>query len=633
MTYRSYLSASSYGSERGLNFKNRRTRDLYSKWIRGDATKDDFMDPVTLQRESDVTILTASIDNNPPSWTQIEANLKHSAVLMAHSASEYETRAFNAYNSGSIALEQTAIPASASEYYSKSDRFFHVVYKLTGSDLLVDPAFAGTDFHDATKGTYFALGQGSYTGGNPNYAIEHLTASNKIVEIDIPDYGKIRDIRVWLEVVTGPVSSNIDLWTIALRSPNVNFFSGIPHLNDPIIKSRFEPVGTNPITGSLRSAWMNSYILWNGVMVYPNEWNTKKHGIRTIFSDSSNQFNPADYSIRFAATGQDDFDEIKRVQGSPDWKWVGEDINGTNFPAGIGIPWYGDPDILTASDPTAGGSPPKGWLTGPAETADENEWPTTGSNYGPATIRPAYPLLDDIVETRQNLTASINIDKFSGFRQGLRGTEIHGRWQLIFAHQSTDVGLGIYFRQLRLEFICEKNYHADDIPKNRKWRFNSNNSFNGKKRKLLSRVSGSRTDLFEACIDGNKPLLNEVYEANGFNDYGLTIGITDNTGSSQDYAVFSRITGSLATKLSGSKKEWFLDNEFGTPYIPISSGSGEDPSFNVFTDVASNNQKIADTLNPKTLISTAQTLRAALSTFDTTKETRDILAEKTSGSL
>src|SRR5205085_1403595 len=72
-------------------------------------------------------------------------------------------------------------------------------------------------------------------------------------------------------------------------------------------------------------------------------------------------------------------------------------------------------------------------------------------------------------------------------------------------------------------------------------------------------------------------------------EYGRTVGITDNTGSFTDFAVFSRITGTLQAFLTSSGHESmrraYLRNEFGTPFIPLSSGSGESPAFQFFDEV------------------------------------------------
>jgi hypothetical protein len=117
-------------------------------------------------------------------------------------------------------------------------------------------------------------------------------------------------------------------------------------------------------------------------------------------------------------------------------------------------------------------------------------------------------------------------------------------------------------------------------------------------------------------------------------DYGRSIGITDSTSSFYDsFAVFSRITGSLYERLQTSGRDVFttyIDNEFGTPYIPISSGSGISPSFDVFDSARAKaaREVIDSVMRPKPKISQQNTLKTHLSRTGYVKSTRDSILEK-----
>ena len=85
-----------------------------------------------------------------------------------------------------------------------------------------------------------------------------------------------------------------------------------------------------------------------------------------------------------------------------------------------------------------------------------------------------------------------------------------------------------------------------------------------------------------------------------------------------DFAVFTRLTGALADRLTGSGQaalNAYLRNEFGTPYIPISSGSSTAPSFFVFEAGESglSRRLISDLLEQKTLLKKSHNLQSVLS--------------------
>lgn len=285
---------------------------------------------------------------------------------------------------------------------------------------------------------------------------------------------------------------------------------------------------------------------------------------------------------------------------------------------------------------------PPGWLSGPAFTPMAGEFPTSGSQIGPANIQPVYPLLDDVfaekVVRQSSLTSTPALDSFSkkivGFRPGLRGTEINGKWQLLIGNNADYIAGnmtgslrgGYWFRQFRIEFLVDQG--EDDQYKtmpSRAFKYKKPGYVTGRAgRRLFHTVSGS------AAWDIG---VNNIFTIQR-DEYGRSVGITNVTGSTQ-FAVFSQLTGALPTILSASGlydqvQSTYLSNEFGTPYVPITSGSAEIPSFDVFDiDEAKKSRLVFDqVLNPKTLIPKDNTLRASLARADIVKSTRDFILTK-----
>jgi hypothetical protein len=309
---------------------------------------------------------------------------------------------------------------------------------------------------------------------------------------------------------------------------------------------------------------------------------------------------------------------------------------GRSYSNVVGSPAQGDPP---ATIPTSSFRVPAGWLTGPGETAADNEFPTYGMQIGPPDIKPVYPLLENIVvEKIVDVTARTDADhiwinngkpllktfdripgrKYFGSRPGLRGTEINGTWNLLISTGGLDTGSpnvnfggrfgsGIWFRQVRLEFIVEQNEDVSVVSRSAKYKKSSTPA----PRRLLHIMSGSagKWDLG----------INYTYVVPNPNEYGRTVGITDNTGSNiNDFAVFTRLTGTLADRLTGSGQGAlysYLRNEFGTPYIPISSGSGVTPSLFVFDagEGGLSRKLISDLLEQKTLLKRSHNLQSVLS--------------------
>ena len=624
----------------------------------------------------------------PPSWTHLQVGRKDGFVIPLLSSSDHEVSRLNAFSSGSLPLEATAVPASASTYYSKSRRFVTLTYKLSASaNLPVTPVTESNPLNQEVAGrANFVANSGSYRNNN--------WRNPAVFEIVVPERGKIRDVRVWVEFVhdvrthtgtigTSPLDETQGLGSvaIALRSPNVNFYSAHPLWNDPS-NSKFMLYGTgssNPdqtIPELLRS----SYLLWQGhfmedtgvVFNPPNshddvttsiplyaDWDSDID-MRTVFCDNSPAPNPRHLDRLYLhasdlgpgiSTGSQVGSRCNTISAlsssapnavmfslmgypipSPCADWV-EDIPGPSTASpdhktsvqGNNVPWMYDPRIKpgfitgsTSFTSSIGLSPPRGWLSGPANTAALNEFPTTGSQLGPATLAPFYPLLEDlycIKLTNDELAAEFDNAPFLakrnasvGFRPGLRGTEVSGRWKLMIGTGNANAAKarsGIWFRQFRLEFVVDMNSETQGFYPSKTFRFKKSGTVSQRPGlKRLALISGSSN--FDTGVNY---VFSRVDE-----DHGRSIGITGDAGSSIDsFAVFSQITGSLADRLSGSN-DFFLGNEFGTPFIPISSGSGVEPSFSPFTDEEVRRSRIFldSVMRRSTGVSPAQDLRSTL---------------------
>jgi len=118
------------------------------------------------------------------------------------------------------------------------------------------------------------------------------------------------------------------------------------------------------------------------------------------------------------------------------------------------------------------------------------------------------------------------------------------------------------------------------------------------------------------------------YQTWQFPDYGRTVSISSNqSGTSDDYAVLTFITGDLYTKLSESHvvnpsaPSWFLTgNGFGTPYIPdsymsLGTGSAE------LVDIAASTELYNKTINIQKTVTPAITTQELLNQSGVSKTT------------
>lgn len=576
-----------------------------------------------------------------PSWTHASIGQNQSYVIGALTSSRHEETNLNLQTSGT-------------QFYSKEQSLLRYTGKKTAS---LDDLIGGKDgtYRDViTPDGYpqqngaavypacstFLAGTGTLcelTGDFIDAPSGRLTSSPyapAVFTIDIPVSGRLVDIKVWVELIHVSSSAPTDIYeplaglSLALRSPNVHFRSCYPIANDPKFQKWSAPgesIFDNASAwddGSPPRLFSSTYLLWEGACNvgvnpsletfagsipalersrYPTFNNDRS--IRVVFTDGSSIPNPRHLQDNVSVSGN--------FVGSPNESF------GLTSAWGAQKAWTSDTAV---SDPnSAAGSPPSGWLTGPAKTADTNEWPTTGSNYGAITMRPVYPMLDDLYEIKRvssdstfsYITGSVTstlapiastefgnsyrgsgasaayVKRFNdardwrGFRPGLRGTEIQGRWML-YVGATPNSGeewqvSKLYFRQFRLELTYEK--WAEGAIVNRA---GSPLTAQRPGPKLLCLLSGSgqmNEWSFQTQSFFNGPgrnyYINEVYttipEKAGL---GRTFGVTANTGTfrEENYALLYRLTGSLAD-ISGSVPSWLFSAPGGMPQIPESSAS------------------------------------------------------------
>lgn len=690
----------------------------------------------------------------PPSWTQRHIGLKHEFVACSISSSRHESTNLGAYLSGNLPLEQSVVPASGNVYFSKMNRLVTKTYAVT-----------------ASAGLVTALGSAAFwppfdrelTAARSNYQelsgvyINNTYFDPAVIDIPVPDYGRIKDIKVWVEFIhdvrttSGAISDfgeyphhGLQGVQIALKSPNVNFPCAYPIMSDVNrvgttqgalggwLRETIVRQAANVIpdaTGSsqlyrdklaMPSLLRGTYLLWAGHIVdldwsAPSEAYTPRTStgfqdfawyrpgiseasekrfsasfcsfdtdidMRTIFTDGSPNLNPrhmhpvmpngpyayfrnsagvtgqggsaiASYNIAaFGTTASDGPFSNAYIHGinAPYYRLRKIDDAAANWrpkfsitALGSNIPWFYDPRLhskgyITGSAFTAslGMSPPNGWIgttiSGNLVSQPFSQFNTTGSQIGVDTIRPVYPLLDDVHEKLMGNNGNIynptkinfNPIKSVMTRPGLRGTEINGIWQLLIGTDAQWVPAsasyiphrraGVWFRQVRLEFLVEERRGP-------------------RIRALLFETSScSRTNMKDVSTFMIMPPLSHIEGLATEVDtvqrvqYGRSVGITDNTAST-DFAVFSRITGSLFEKVSGSAStlQAYLSNEFGTPYIPLSSGSFGDEGEKI-----SAASVINSVVNASSDVKGADTLSAHVNRANITKTKSEQLSEKLS---
>ena len=633
-------ATSSLDASGSLDNRRGGTRRLYNKFLLGEALRTTVGQPPALD-----TNLTAE----PPSWTQHAAGLNHSFVMQPLSAAFHEKQVLNAYLSGTPGLESSPVPASGSSYYSKQGRFRRYIFAVTASAGLSDTFAAPT----SSWASDFGSGRPTFVAASGSF-ICHGRDNPASVKIPVSIHGKLVNLRVWIEFVTdmritdyGGFPRGIGATTVVLRCPNNNIGQGLPILNDPQLVSQVTSIADSYI-------FKNSYILWMGdavnffsSLLEPgyDDWNTELPNnrapywnydidMRTVFDDGAETPNPINaLSMYQAGLDGNATGLYGHLSGaSPNARYLSAygPLNSiTSSAYGHWIPWFADYRIKGGRLEKSGsyanwktlvsGSPPSGWLTGPGGTNTVSEWPTTGSNVGVTSIKPFYPIMDDIdvVFPLGNTVEPILKQKFKNKyrRKGLRGVEVNGTWEILFCSQGTSAGLivssvtgtegtGIWFRQARLEMLIEENAPS---------------SF-GSRRDMLFAKPGNVNRQAPVSIQSGSFGKELVIVPSG-ETYGRSIGIIESTGSVEDFAVFTRLTGALANYLTGSQhadaRFKFLHNEFGTPQIPLFSGSVSGQSSQLISSSGSNESRefIDRLFGRRTLVSQQRDARVDSSRF------------------
>lgn len=531
-----------------------------------------------------------------PSWTNRHLGRNSAFVITALSSSDHEVKILNAYRSGSEDIGGDVVTVDSDLYYSKRT-LKKVTVKKTAS--FFDTVFDSGDIHEfipiqftASMGTL--LNDVSGTVYNTDFAAsrQSSTETPAHIYIDVPVSGKIVDISVWVELhhasASAAVPPNLALplgmLGMAIKSPNVACGWG------------------HPVAGAMGLSdantdqfYANSFLLWEGTVWSPFAtafshgvtWgsegtdpvllaNFREHycswerdfSMRTVFNDGARVRNPR--HVLGPISGN--------YHGSPNAAL------GLNSAWGAGVYWTGSV-----------GSPPVGWLSGPGGTASANEWPTTGSNRGADYLKPIYPMLDTIEVSLAPESPGIQyedfyfsvplrsqVSKIRGIRKGLRGTEMKGRWKILFACDaagSTTSYHRLYFRQVRLEITYEENEGVSLR------RSSSRVSPNRAGPRSLVEISGTAPVTASNFIRVIDPEYAEV---------GRSFGIQLLTGSVNfsAAALTYRLTGTLADT-SGSAPGWLLNNMFGMPMIPQNSSS-----------LVDNQPQPIQTINPNDILAT-----------------------------
>lgn len=304
----SSLSVVHSGLSASINERREAQRERYDRLLKGVATK-----AQAAQSPFDST------PADPPSWTQIYSGKKHAFVISELSSSQHEVTSLNARISGTAKLENTAVSASGTLLYSKQNQLVKLVYKLTAfSASSMGPA---AERSPSTIENIIRIGTAAFDQVSGTYR-NNSYWNPATFEIDVPDYGKIRDLKVWVEFIhdhrggTGTGSSDASniFWAggdgtgslglnhglqgmqIALRSPNTNFRYAHPLWNDPTVAT-LEKMPQSTISDTYKrppELLRNSYLLWAGHAVEEDLGVALGVHTRSL---------PTDYFLETVATG------------------------------------------------------------------------------------------------------------------------------------------------------------------------------------------------------------------------------------------------------------------------------------------------------------------------------------------
>lgn len=481
------------------------------------------------------------------------------------------------------------------------------------------------------------------------------------INLPISASGEVSDIRVWVEFVHDVrtlSSTGLQGVAIALRSPSTAFKAAHPMWNSTQVSSF--PLTTDPTVLATTSSHgqkyvdvpsllQNSYLLWAGHLTQDSVLNSinsaavsssyhefdRDIDMRTVFWDGSPTTNPRDLSSLFPNATEDSpgatlgFNAFTGTllgkYRSPTYGAVASALwpSLSMSVTGAGAPWMVDNRMPGPAGTLAASSVPPGW---------EGTFTAPGQNLGPTTIRPVYPLLDDVHVNRISVNPNntnpyfrVGPDKTTyGYRPGLRHSQVSGSWQLLFgtAANTFDVALGfrsrqdagIWLRQAKIELVYSQNRDAFSFTPSTARVYNR-----------PARVASSEGLGRESIISGSCAWdVGVCYESNFVPaDAGRTVSITDKN-TTDNYAVLTFITGNLYTSLSAAgivEPSWYLNgNGFGTPYIPDSSMSLGSASAETI-DFAANQEIFKQTLDIRSGIPASNDGFAYLSRQGYTKST------------
>ncbi len=503
------------------------------------------------------------------SWTQHRAvGSSHAFVSQPLSSSRQEVSGLGCFFSGTQAISAGSIPASASAYYFKPSPLRRNVYKWVASASM----------------NGFSAGNGVVVASSASATAPHCAY------IDIPDSGRIVDIRFWVELMHVSASGGhppLGQLGMAVRSPNLSWSGGRsgggwahPIRNYDNGSNDDE---MNPWVASPPALYESSFLLWEGGAIFrSSQHTTSSYDVARYLSDTGSNSADApiicpvwdrdrDLRVVFCDSGVRNPRDIFQVYRG---EFLG--VRAADRAAGSPSSPAGSGNMLGAAVSWTGsvGSPPDGWLTGPGGTAASLEWPTTGSNTGPVSVRGVYPILDGIHAKKLYHRPPREWGKWAGYRPGLRGTEMSGTWKLMIeAPDSGRLGgfafTATYLRQWRIEVLYEQvpdGTRARVTPRRRPRRSSGVPSGHRPGLNLIGVVSGSAVGEpdWVTDIDADEPTIDHVLASdlfiNGIYTESLyeiesnrTIGVTYSTSSADyiagNYAVY---TGSVPVSVNTS---------------------------------------------------------------------------------
>lgn len=319
---------------------------------------------------------------------------------------------WNVWNSGSAPVEYTAVPASASAFYSKKVGYQTLTVKKTASFFDTVVPFSGVIVPSA-----FAAGTGSlitYVTGANTQILTSSFLNPATIRINVPQQGTIVDLRVWVEIIhlSGGPGKTFPLGNlgIAIRSPNLRWGHANPLLNDPAIVNIVQNnsayfLGIDSNFGNWwyppPNAYRDSFILWEGPGVFgvgdlKGPFNSLSDGgftlkslpcwqrdrsMRTIFSDGAKTLNPRHHRVIEKRSTYSGYVPPPPAGAFQTERWeYGQEASGTA--------WQGSPNATGIQSTNQNNFPAPDKITSVREVAVSSfgaDWPWTSDK----TIFPA----------------------------------------------------------------------------------------------------------------------------------------------------------------------------------------------------------------------------------------------------